>query len=241
MNAQRVGLRPIPSSYQSGIDYIESMTWNEMANWLFSELHEREHKLAGGPDDFPVQAIVNHYSYLSFKAQNRMDQAIDGLIYYWKQNPEKWTESAVRALLSLAGEFPVPEAVRKLKSLVESGDLSKPGAFSMSPVLRAIASLSTNDDLQFWNKVADEHPKYAGMAFQVLTRIGPRDALALLERFPNNEDAIGSVARVLPRFVSEQPADAKRIDFMRHLYQAIDCLPTTSAQILRTTLDEARF
>ena len=78
------------------------------------------------------------------------------------------------------------------------------------------------------------------MAFQVLARIAPEDALMLLGRLPQNESVIGSVARKLPDFVSQFEPEAQA-GKLSQISQALASLPTGSAVPLELALKEAGF
>jgi hypothetical protein len=105
-------------------------------------------------------------------------------------------------------------------------------------VLRALATLSLNDDRVFWSKMPEKTPEFAGMAFQVLTRIAPDDALKLLSRLPDNDTAIGSVARKLPDFVSQFQPERKAA-ILTDIAAAIGKLSETSAAALGLALKNA--
>ncbi len=231
----------IPPSYQSGIRYVEGLTSRQMLEWVKDELLDEVHMLAGKQEDFPVQAIVNHYPYLSFKAQKGMDDAIDKLVFDWEKEHNEWPDSAVRALLSLVGKLPVPGAKYKLKALVESEMFTEIKSQLRYAVLCAIASLSTNEDRMFWNKIPERHQEYSGMTFQVLARIAPEDALNLLGHLPDNAPSIGGVARALPDFVSQKRPKKKQLEVLQRVEKAITRLSRKSTATLRTSLKEAGF
>jgi hypothetical protein len=232
----------IPESYKTGIQHIEELDLGAMTEWLRAELHEQVHVLAGQAYDYPVQAIVNHHPYLSPETQKRMANAIEVLILDWKQAANAWSDSAVQALLSLAAELPVPGAKSKLQSLVESQAFSNLAEYLRPAVLGAIATLSINDDRAFWKTLPDDYPKFAGMAFQVLTRISHEDALELLGRLPDDQQVIGSVARKLPDFVSQfEPEPQLQAVKLRQISEALASLPTGSAASLKLAIEEAGF
>ena len=246
MKNKNVSKSPIPESYKSGIAFIEGLTVREAIPWLHKELREEVHMLAGGSDDFPVQAIINHYRYLSFLAQAVVRDAIEGLICQWRNELERherktWSESAVIALLNLTSALHVSHAKYGLQSLVNSPVFLKMRGCHLQPsILLTVVVLSANSDRHFWTTTAQRCPKYAGMAFQVLTRIAPSDALCLLEQFPDSKHAVGSVARRLPDFVSEQPFE-KQKKIMERVTKAISRLSRTSANVLLVSLSEAGF
>lgn len=230
----------IPESYKTGIQHIEGLDAGAMTEWLRAELHEQVHILAGQAYDYPVQAIVNHHPYLSLETQSRMAKAIEVLILDWKRAANAWSESAVHALLSLAAELRVPGAKSKLQSLAKSQAFSKLAEALRPAVLGAIATLSINDDRTFWKTLPDDHPKFAGMAFQVLARIAPEDALELLGQLPQDESVISSVARKLPDFVSQFEPELQAVK-LGQISEALASLPTGSAAPLNLALEEAGF
>ena len=199
----------IPEVYKEGVALVESYNAPAMTNWLREELFDRHHLLAGQADDYPVQAILNHHTYLSMEAQVRIAQAIKNLIVEWKTSPEQWTDPAARALLSLATELPVPGAKPLLQSLAESAAFETVPKPLRAPVMRTIAGLSGNADRTFWTNLAAQHGEFAGMAFQVLTRTSQDAALALLGSLPHNQPVVDSVARSLPEFISRFPEETQ--------------------------------
>ncbi len=230
----------IPESYKTGIQHIEGLDLGAMTDWLRAELHEQVHRLAGQEYDYPVQAIVNHHPYLSPETQRRMANAIEVLVLDWKRAANAWSESAVQALLNLAAELPVPGAKSKLQSLAKSQAFSKLAEALRPAVLGAIATLSINGDRTFWKTLPDDYSEFAGMAFQVLARIAPEDALELLGRLPQNGQVIGSVARELPDFVSQFEPELQAAK-LRQISQALASLPTESAAPVKLALKEAGF
>ena len=162
-----------PNSYKAGIQYIEGLTAEHMLLWLEGELKEINHVLAGSRDDYPVQAIVNHHPYLSLEAQKRMADAIEQMVLDWRETPTNWPENALRALLTLAAELRVSAVKSSLQSLTKNRKAFAHMAALQAEVLRTLATLSVNDDRTFWSELGQHYPDFAGMAFQVLTRIAP--------------------------------------------------------------------
>ena len=232
--------KQIPESYKPGVERIEGMNEAALLAWLEAELREQTHILAGKAEDFPVQAIVNHHPYLSIAAQNRFGNAIEALILDWRENLDNWPEDAVRALLDLAAEFGVEGAKRKLLPLVSNRPAWGKIAVLQLAVLRALAALSLPDDRAFWSKLPDQHPEFAGMSFQVLTRIAAEDALQLLSCLPDDDMAVDSVARKLPDFVSQFQPERKGA-ILAHIASAIAMLSKKSAETLMLALQRAGF
>jgi hypothetical protein len=232
--------KQIPESYKPGIERIEGMNCPAMLVWLEAELRGQAHILAGKEEDYPVQAIVNHHAYLSIGAQKRMGDVLETLVLDWSRDLVSWPEPAVRALLSLIAELRVEGAKSKLLPLV-SNKAVWDGLASLQPaVFRSLATLSKNRDRNFWIRIPTDHPEFAGMAFQVLTRIAPEDALKLLSHLPNNDMAVGSVARKLPDFVSQfQPE--RKAEILTHIASAIGMLSKKSAETLTLALQNAGF
>ena len=230
----------IPDSYKPGVNRIEDMNAPALAAWLEAELREQTHILAGKAEDYPVQAIVSHHAYLSIGAQKRVGSALETLVLDWRNNLDPWPETSVRSLLSLVAELGVEGAKSKLLPLLSDKDAWARIAALRPAVLRALATLSENPDRAFWDKMPVQHPEFAGMAFQVLTRIAPEDALQLLSRLPDNDAAIGSVARKLPDFVSQFQPERKDA-VLEHIADAIGMLSEQSAGILQVALLKAGF
>lgn len=241
MKTKSVTVDSIPESYRPGIKHVEGLTSKEMCEWIENELRENIHMLSGGADDFPVQAIINHYYHLSLKSQKGVDEALDALVFKWKHECEKWPEPAVRALLSLCAELRVANAKNKLQLFANSKTFSKIEGGLRTAVFGAIATLSVNDDRDFWMETVRTQPKFTGMAFQILTRIAPDSALQLLDRLPDDESVIGGIARRLPGFVSEQPAGEKQQVVLARIAKSISSLSSNSAMALRASLTEAGF
>jgi len=229
-----------PESYKPGVTPLEAMNKQGILGWLVAELRGQTHILAGKEEDYPVQAIVNHHPYLSIPAQQRVGDALEALVLDWRKNPSDWPEPAVRALLSLVAELGVEGAKRKLLPLVSDKKAWGRIAGLQLAVLRALATLSLNEDRAFWSKLPQQHPEFAGMAFQVLTRIAADDALQLLSRLPDNDMAIGSIARTLPDFVSQFPKE-RTTAVLSHLAGAISKLSTKSAATLRQALQDSGY
>lgn len=232
--------KQIPESYKPGVERIENMNVPALLAWLEAELRGQTHVLAGKEEDYPVQAIVNHHAYLSIAAQKRVGDALETLALEWRNNLVDWPESAVRALLSLVAELRVEGAKSKLVPLVSDKGIWN-GLSSLQPaVFRALATLAKNSDRSFWIKTPSEHPEFAGMAFQVLTRIAAEDALQLLSCLPDNDMAVGSVARKLPDFISQFQPERKDA-ILAHIGRAIGMLSKKSGETLVLALKKAGF
>lgn len=229
-----------PESYKPGVTRLEAMNTQGLLGWLEAELRGQTHILAGKEEDYPVQAIVNHHPYLSIPAQQRVGDALEALVLDWRKDPSDWPEAAVRALLSLVAELEVQGAKRKLLPLVSDKNAWGRIAVLQLAVLRALATLSLNEDRAFWSELPQQHPEFAGMAFQVLTRIAADDALKLLSRLPDNDTAVGGVARTLPDFVSQFPKE-RTTAVLNHLAGAISKLSTKSASTLTQALQDSGY
>jgi hypothetical protein len=230
----------IPVSYKPGIRHIDRLNAANMREWLEGELREINHVLAGNRDDYPVQAIVNHHPYLSLQAQKRMENAIQRMILEWRDRPTDWPESAARALLSLAAELRVSSVKAPLQSLTKNKEAFARVGSLQAEGLRTIATLSVNNDRAFWAKLGQRYPDFAGMAFQVLARIAPEDALAFLGCLPQNEAAIGGVSRKLPGFVSQFNSE-DRTRILSRISEILPTMPRKFSNVLRNALLEAGF
>lgn len=227
-----------PDSYKPGVDRLEGMNKQALMAWLEAELRGQTHILAGKEEDYPVQAIVNHHPYLSIAAQQRVGGALEALVLDWRKDSNDWPEAAVRALLNLVAELGIEGAKRKLLPLVSDKQAWGRLTALQPAVLRALATLSRNEDRAFWSKLPNQHPEFAGMAFQVLTRIAAEDALQLLSRLPDNDAAVGSVARKLPDFVSQFQPERKPA-VLAHIASTIAMLSEKSAKALTLALQNA--
>src|SRR6516165_9976498 len=148
----------VPESYRSGIDHIEKLNVAALAEWLRAELEEKVHILAGQLDDYPVQALVNHFRYLSVAAQQRFVDALDVLVRDWRNEPSEWSESAARALLSVAAELPVTDVKLKLRALVlDASQMDRVPRTLHAAVFRTVAAHASNDDRKFWLRVSLLH------------------------------------------------------------------------------------
>lgn len=232
--------KEIPESYKPGVERIEAMNESAVLAWLEAELREQTHILAGKAEDYPVQAIVSHHAYLSIAAQKRVGEALETLVLEWRNDLQSWPETTIRSLLSLVAELRVEGAKSKLFPLVEDKVMWDRIGPLQTAVFRTLATLSLNPDRSFWSKIPDQYPEFAGMAFQVLTRIAPEDALQLLSRVPDNDMAVGSVARKLPDFVSQFQPERKAA-VLTHIAGAIGNLSQRSAATLKTALEDAGF
>ena len=230
-----------PESYQPGIEYIESLNTTALREWLHAELHEKVHVLAGQADDYTVQAILNHHRYLSQPAQKRFAEAIEALILEWRRAPEEWTESAVRALLNLSAELPVPGAKQKLQALISSAKGMAQVPPTVYPaIFRTLAALASNEDRAFWLDIPLMDARMAGLAFQVLARIAPDDAIKLLARLPSNDEAVSGVSRSIGRFVS-QFAPERRDAVLNRISEATANLDPAYIAELARALSESGF
>ena len=230
----------VPDSYEAGIQFIEGLNTANMTTWLDGELREINHVLAGSRDDQPVQAIVNHHPHLSRETKKRLADAIGTLILSWKKTPTDWPEDAGRALLSLAAEIDVSTVKYPLQSLIRDKNAFASIAPLQAEALRTIATLSTNGDATFWRDLSRIHEEFSGMAFQVLTRIDPREAIFLLGELPANEAAVEGVARKLPDFVSQQKGKRQNI-VLTQISEALGKLPPESVMALHAALKEEGF
>lgn len=229
-----------PSIYKAGLKRIEELSTVCMIEWLEGELKEINHVLVGSRDDYPVQAIVNHHPYLSLEAQKRMADAIDQLVLDWRKTPSDWPENAARALLSLAAELRVSAVKPMLQAIAKDKRVFAKTTPLQAEVLRSIATLSVNVDRFFWSEIAGLYPNFAGMAFQVLARIAPEDALTFLAHLPQNEAAIGGVARKLPGFVSQFP-EGEKSEVLSRIAKSLAAMTDTFSNPLRIALTEAGF
>ncbi len=229
-----------PNSYKPGVDRLEDMNKQALVAWLEAELRGQMHILAGKEEDYPVQAIVNHHPYLSIATQRRVGDALESLVLDWRKDLSAWPEASVRALLSLVAELGVEGAKRKLLPLVSDRRVWGQIAVLQPAVLRALATLSLNEDRMFWSQLPQQYPEFAGMAFQVLTRIAADDALQLLSRIPDNGIAVGSVARTLPDFLS-QFSPERTIAILNQLAGAIAKLSSESAANLKQALEDSGY
>lgn len=194
--------REAPESYRGGIAFIEAMSANSMLLWLFAELFEREgecHRLAGSVSqmDYPVQAILNHYTYLSNHTQLLMVETFEEIARRWALVPTEWPEEATAALLSLVGELPVLQAKSSvLQPLAKSKDFNGFSRLLKALILSSIAQLSTRKDYDFWKLIAEKHSEFGGMAFQVLWRLDQNEAVQLLQTLDLSDESVrGSVER----------------------------------------------
>jgi len=229
-----------PEPYLAGLSYIEGLERTAMHDWLRAELLDQAHLLAGREDDFPVQAIVNHFPYLRLDAQRRVFEILDTLLWEWKQNPLAWPSDAVRSLLELMAALAVPGAKAKLQSLANTPQQLSVIDESLRPsIFRTIAALSSNVDRHFWIHLAEKQPELAGMAFQVLTRVAPGDAIGAIRFLPSDEAAVGGVARALPSLVSGSSPE-QRDSVLSEVLSVIDTLPDETAAELRLALEQAK-
>src|SRR5688572_7276344 len=143
----------LPPSYKPGVDHLEGLTGSGTLLWLQGELLGGRHVLAGQADDFPVQAILNHYPYLSLQSRRRLDTAVESLVTSWKSNPDTWPESSTYWLLDLAARLPVTGVKSRLQSLSESTAFSQIHWSFQPAVYQTIAELSHSGDRKYWNRL----------------------------------------------------------------------------------------
>ena len=186
----------IPRSYLPGLQILECFASStEMERWLLNELNETEHLLAGGHNDQPVQAILNHARFLNLRASGLLRNAV----MYYVSNMGVLEESAARHLLNLASELPVVNAKYELREIVKKRgqDVIRTNPL-LCALLQTIATLSTDkEDVEFWKTVAEERPEFSGMAFQVLLRLSEKDAWEILYDLISDKDLAGGIIRGL--------------------------------------------
>lgn len=231
----------IPESYQPGVSYLESLNVAALREWLHAELHEKVHVLAGQPDDYPVQAIVNHYPYLTIEAQKRFADAVESLILEWRRTPADWTEAAARSLLNIAAELRLVPAKLKLQALVNTpSEMARISPTLHPAIFRALAALASNEDRTFWLNLPLAEPNLGGMAFQVIAKIAPDDAFTLLACLPPVDDAVGGVCRNIGIFVSQFPTE-KRDSVLRKVLSSTDRFSPQQKEQLERALSDAGF
>lgn len=166
-----------PDSYLQGIRYVADLgTITETQAWLRNEIFESFHALSGGWDDYPVQAIVNHYRYFPEDVKVFVNAAFLNLLVEWQVRPEDWPEDMTRSLLSLVSELHIPQAKENLVRFVGTMRIMDLAVKLHLAVFRAISTLSTKEDIRFWQMVIEEvkrgtWPGLDRMAFQTLDRI----------------------------------------------------------------------
>ena len=228
----------MPDSYKSGIEYIEGLSPEATVKWLEKEIREKEHRLAGDAMSQPVQAIIDHYNYLSPKSKAKVRDAIEFLVIFWKTGLTRFSTKAIRHLLSIIGELHVVSVMRMLMRKAESSETIRPRSIR-GAILRAIANNAVKGDEEacaFWERIAVDHPEYAGMAFQVLCKIDVESALRLLRDFPQTRSAVGSVARSIDSFILEQP-HRKRLRLVARVEGALCRWQPYLAKIVQDVLD----
>ena len=226
--------------FQPGVQYIEKLNPNALLEWLEAELKEKIHLLAGQADDQPNQAITNHFAHLSTEVQDRFRLALEQIVAEWIDRPEEWSESSSRNLMQLCASLKATAVKRRLKSLSLSPAFSKIWPLCGSAILRTIAALSSNEDRQYWLQFPKRNPATAGMAFQCLTRIAPMDALAFLRHLPPLVEAVSSVARALPQFLSIFDPE-HQMQALKTISEAIDQLPDELSQLIILALRDGGF
>ncbi len=162
----------IPTSYRPGVRFVNSLTDVEAVKaWLQEELLEIHNILAGSAEDQPVQAFLNHHPYFSAEARFRIVAAFEELVHEWITLPQNWLEPAPTSLLQLVAEIPVPSIKTILCLMAESEKFPCLGVQLQAGLLRAIATLSSKDDTEFWLTIQQRQDAFARMADQVLARI----------------------------------------------------------------------
>ncbi|GEM_PF-6463946 len=193
----------IPKSYLPGLQILETFTATQMRLWLHDETHEREHLLAGGHDDQPVQAILNHAEFLSGKAKGLLIQTVrDEIVIAWSTKPEFGDPSAIEHLLNLAEGLPVLTVKNPLQDMLRDGRFGRVPEHLRGYVLSTIATLSNESDTSFWLQLVPRYPNFAGMAFQVLLRTSVDEAMNLLYTLIPDDKVAGSVVRALSHHLS---------------------------------------
>jgi len=233
----------MPEGYLPGISIIESLGTSDLTEWLRTELAGESRTLSGQDDDFPVQAIVNHFRYLSPTAQRRLTDAVDLLQVSFKTSPANWMADQTRNLFHLIGELPVPALITKLQTVAFDTELKPVIGSSYLILLQAIARHSTNTDRAFWKSLVAHAPQYAGMALQVLARVSPNDVLEVLEQLPPKAATaatLGAFARALPNFLASLE-DGDRSRAISRLDSTRRRLPSTVSYHLRGALAVAGF
>ncbi len=195
----------MPECYKEGLAYVNSLNQEAMIAWLRSELNEKTapKRLAGGHDDYPVQAIVNHYPYFSADSQKFFGYAVHMLVLDWiTDGTQGFGEDGIRALMSLVGELKIVRVRLALMGFIFGEEKNTPSETMLAPLLRAFASISTTDDLEAWEEIAETHPKFGGMAFQAILQCASReDAIRLLPRINLQDEHVqGSVERAMPDY-----------------------------------------
>lgn len=193
----------IPKVYLDGVRFLEKLDTTATEIWLRDELFDKQHCLAGRWDDFPVQAILNHCHYVSPSTLRRIRGVIRVLFFSWKQKPEDWNEHAFYALLHLVSDLKVVSLKLPMQLFAESGYFATLQITIRAAVLQAVAGLSTKSDRHFWKRVAKIQPEFAGLAFQVLTRVWHPGAVEILRILPEDSSVVGSVILGLPILLSK--------------------------------------
>ena len=123
----------MPDSYKSGIEYIKSLSREAAIQWLEGEVREMEHVLAGDAMSQPVQAIIDHYNYLSLESKANVIDAIESLVILWYIQVAKLPTKAVCNLLNLTGALHVVGVMRILKFKAEASDVIRPRRVRLTP------------------------------------------------------------------------------------------------------------
>lgn len=194
----------VPEVYLQGVRYVQGLTEAEVERWLVNELMHDIHALAGQPDDFPVHAILNHWKYLSLAAQGRISNSINSITVKWMTHEISFTDEALQSLFDIAVGTGTDVIKEPLQGFALDREFRETSQSTQLAVLQCLAGLarSYRRDVNFWETVFAALPEFAGMSFQVLARIAPRDAVLLVARLPSNPEAQGGAARALPALLS---------------------------------------
>lgn len=202
--------RNIPKAYVASLNEIEKMSQQAMTTWLESELNGTSRLLAGQADDYPVQAILNHHRYLDPNAKKAFGQAVKELLSDALKIPRQWDSELFQHLLALSAELPVPSTKHQLVKAVVTSDFQKITAVNQSLILQTIGALSDSSDSSFWLSIAQKFKSFAGLAYQILSRISPlksSDAIAYLE----DTKAVDSVCQRLSVLLSASEITKQKV------------------------------
>ena len=143
-----------------------------------------------------------------------MHAALTIIVLSWCKKRRQFSTQALSHLLNLVGELRVKSVVIPLKRKVAQRRFAhiRP-RYIRSLILSTIASNAEKGDdamRAFWERVATRYPRYAGMAFQVLSKVDRESALQILERFPNCQVAACGVARGIGAFITSHRSKRRR-------------------------------
>lgn len=230
----------IPSIYERGVHFLESLRASTIMEWLREELRAPTYRLAGRNEDYPIQSILEHYEFLSPSGRSTLITAVRSLLVDWRNKPEEWDENQAEMLIDLTAGLHATDVKEVMKSVVSRSALSSLHQTQVPALLRALASLSVNSDREFWRMVPCAFPDFAGMAFQVLTRIAPADAFHVLLTMPDNDLAIGGVSCVLGDFVASfAPKD--RLNVLARIIECTQHLSKASKSRIQHILERAGY